>query len=123
MAELLGIQVIGSLFGIFMVYYSFLQYKRKEISGRQYILWLTLWVIFILVAIFPGWLDPFTARIGFIRTFDFLVLVGFMFLTGLLVYTYAKLRKTQSKLEELVRKIAIQTAKKQDSPEQPSEKD
>ena len=43
MAEILGIQIIGILFGFFMMYYTFLQYKRKEFKMGEYTFWLILW--------------------------------------------------------------------------------
>ena len=40
MAEILGVQIIGILFGFFMLYYTFLQYKRKEFKMGEYTFWL-----------------------------------------------------------------------------------
>ena len=48
----LGIQIAGILFGLFMVYYSFLNYKRKEFSIREFSYWLVLWMFFIVIALF-----------------------------------------------------------------------
>ena len=48
MANILGIQILGVLFGFFMMYYTFLQHKRKEFTIKEYISWFTLWVIFVI---------------------------------------------------------------------------
>ena len=56
MADLLGIQILGSLFGIFMLYYTFLHYKRKDITSKEGSFWIGLWGLFIIVTIFPGYL-------------------------------------------------------------------
>ena len=103
----LGIQIIGTLFGLFMVYYSFLNYKRKEFTGKEFSLWFLLWVFFIIIALFPFLLDPIVKSIGFLRVLDLLTISGFLFLVAAVFYNYTISRKTQKKLETLVREIAI----------------
>jgi len=107
----LGIQILGFLFGAFMIYYTFLHYKRKELTVKEYSFWLVLWILFIIVAIFPQILDPIVKSLNLVRTMDFFIILGFMFLIGSLFYTYTIVRKNQNKLEEIVRKIAIERKK------------
>jgi len=107
----LGIQILGTLFGIFMLYYTFLHYKRNEITVKEYSFWVLLWVLFIIVAVFPQVLDPIVESLNLVRTMDFFIILGFMFLIGSLFYTYTIVRKNQNKLEEIVRKIAIERKK------------
>ncbi|MBW2981206.1 DUF2304 domain-containing protein [Candidatus Woesearchaeota archaeon] len=107
----LGIQILGTLFGVFMAYYTFLHYKRKELTVKEYSFWLVLWILFIIVAIFPQILDPIVKSLNLVRTMDFFIILGFMFLIGALFYTYTIVRINQNKLEEIVRKIAIERKK------------
>lgn len=106
--DILGIQILGSLFGIFMIYYVFLHYKRKELTVREYLFWISLWVLFIILTLFPWLLNPIVRSIGFARTMDFFIVAGFMFLIGSLFYIYLIVRSNQKKLEEIVRKIAFE---------------
>lgn len=106
--DILGIQILGSLFGIFMIYYVFLHYKRKELTIREYLFWIGLWVLFIILTLFPWLLSPIVRSIGFARTMDFFIVAGFMFLIGSLFYIYLIVRSNQKKLEEIVRKIAFE---------------
>lgn len=106
--DILGIQILGSLFGIFMIYYVFLHYKRKELTIREYLFWIGLWVLFIILTLFPWLLNPIVRSIGFARTMDFFIVAGFMFLIGSLFYIYLIVRSNQKKLEEIVRKIAFE---------------
>ena len=103
----LGIQVAGLLFGLFMLYYSFVQYKRKEFSAEEYSFWVVIFLVFALVSVFPQILEPITENLDFARTFDLLVIIGFLFLTGLFFYVYAKTKRTEKKLEKVVREIAM----------------
>src|SRR3989338_8730576 len=103
----LGVQVAGALFGVFTMYYTFLKYKRKEFSSSEYLCWMVLWVAFVLVSLFPNWLNPVVKSLSFARTFDFLVVVGFLFIIGLTFYTYTLVNKSRKQVEELVRTIAM----------------
>ena len=107
----LGIQIAGILFGLFMVYYSFLNYKRKEFSIREFSYWLVLWIFFIVIALFPYILDPIAKSLNFARTFDLLIIVGFICLTLAVFYVYTITRKSQKQVEKIVREIAIRKGK------------
>ena len=108
----LGIQIAGFLFGLFMIYYSFLNYKRKEFTVKEFMFWTLLWVLFILVALFPFLLDPIVKYFGFFRVLDVLIVSGFLFLILAVFYTYTLTRKTQKQVETVVRQIAINKSKK-----------
>lgn len=105
---ILGIQILGTLFGVFMIYYVFLHYKRKELTIKEYLFWVVLWVIFIILTLFPSVLKPIVQTAGFARTMDFFIVAGFMFLVGSLFYIYLLVRSNQKRLEEIVRKIAFE---------------
>lgn len=105
---ILGIQILGILFGIFMMYYTFLQHKRRELNSKEYNFWLILWILFIIFAIFPWVLDPITRSLNIARTMDLFIVVGFMFLIGLGFYTHTIVRKNEKRIEEIVRKIAFE---------------
>ncbi len=102
----LGIQIAGICFGLFMIYYSFLHYKRKEITAREFIFWIILWTIFSYIALFPQALDFMVERLQLSRTMDLLIIVGFMALTLMFIYIYNIMRRNQRKLEEIVQRIA-----------------
>ena len=106
--DILGIQILGICFGLFMMYYTFLHYKRKELLSKEYGFWIILWAVFLIVTIIPEILDPLVGALSLPRTMDFFIIVGFMFFAGVIFYTYTVVKKNQKKLEEIVRKIAIQ---------------
>ncbi|HLC62377.1 MAG TPA: DUF2304 domain-containing protein [Candidatus Nanoarchaeia archaeon] len=108
----LGIQIAGFLFGLFMIYYSFLNYKRKQFTIKEFAFWAVVWVFLILAALFPSALDPIVKYFGFFRALDVLVVSGFLFLILALFYTYTLTRKTQKQVEIVVRQLAIKKARK-----------
>jgi hypothetical protein len=111
---LLGIQIFGVLFGLLMLYLTFIHYKRKEFTIKEYIFWFLLWIIFVIIALFPSILDPIVIELKFARTLDLLIITGFLFLIGSIFYTYTIVRANQKKLEEIVRKIAIEKVEKKE---------
>ena len=107
MATILGIQIIGILFGFFMMYYTFLQRKRKEFTVKEYAFWFVFWGIFVLITLFPQVLDPLLVTLNIARALDLLIIAGFLFLIFVSFYTYTIVRKVQRKQERIVRQIAI----------------
>ena len=107
MAKILGIQILGILFGFFMIYYTFLQYKRKEFTIKEYSFWFIFWSAFVIITLFPQILDPVLITLNIARTLDFFIITGFLFLIFVTFYTYTIVRKNQRKLEEVVRNMAL----------------
>ena len=110
---ILGIQILGVLFALFMIYLSFLYKKKKEFDSKDYSFWLILWIVFILFTLFPSMLDPVTRTLQLPRTMDLLILLGFIFVMGITFNNYALLKKSQRKIEWLVRKMALREFKKE----------
>jgi hypothetical protein len=104
----LAIQIVGLLFGLGMAYLAFTRYKRREFTFTETSFWVVMAVLFSLVAIFPGVLDPIVESLSLARTMDLFIILGFMFLLISAFYTYGLVRAEQKKLEELVRKIALE---------------
>ena len=103
---MLGIQVLGVLFGLFMMYYSFLHFKRNEFTTKEFTFWTVLWVLFIYVTLLPTSLDFIVKSLSLTRPLDFFIIVGFMVLIAMFFYTYTLVRINQRKLEHIVREIA-----------------
>ncbi len=108
----LGIQIVGVFFSLFMLYYTFLNFKRKEFGVKEFVFWLVMWIAFIVLALFPNIIDPIIERINIARKMDFFIIVGFFFVIGITTYTYTLVRKSQNKIEEVVTKLAIERAEK-----------
>lgn len=109
---LLGIQILGVLFALVMLYLTFLHQKRKEFSAKEYMFWVVLWVGFIIVTVFPKVLEPIVETLNLYRTMDLLVILGFILVIGLLFHNYIELVKTRKKVEDVVRKVAHERTRK-----------
>ena len=96
----LGIQMLGVLFGLFMVYLTYLHGKRKEFTSKETFFWIILWIVFIFVTLSPSSLDFIVKGVfNLKRPLDFFIIIGFLFLTGTIFYTYGIMRQNQKKIE------------------------
>jgi len=102
------IQFLGIIFGAAMMYFTFVKYKRKELSRNEALVWFTSWIALILVALVPYVFDWFIAPLHFYRRLDFFVVVGFFILLGLGFFNYTIVKKMERKLERYVRKEALE---------------
>jgi hypothetical protein len=107
----LGIQIVGMLFGVFILYMTFVMYKRKEFTFNEWGFWTLFAIIFALISIFPRIIDPVVISLNLGRKMDLLVIVGFMFLTAAALYTYMVARRNQKRIENLVRNLALKKKK------------
>lgn len=108
MSTTFWIQLLGTLFGIIMMYFTFVKFKRRELGKSEFLIWSIGWIIFIIIASMPTILDPIVETFNFYRRLDFFVVIGFFALLGLGFYNYSVVRKNQKKIEGVVRKIAIE---------------
>ena len=108
----LGIQIVGVLFGITMIYMTFVYHKKNEFSMKEFGLWLLLWFVFIFVTLFPTSLDFIVKKLSISRPLDLLIIGGFMFLITISFFTYSIARKTEKRVEEVVRKVALKKDEK-----------
>lgn len=108
----LGIQVFGLVFSAFMLYVSFLYYKKKEFTLTEWSFWALFAVLFAAVSVFPEVLDPVVKSFNLGRKLDLFIILGFMFIIATTFYTYRVTRYTDRRMEKLVRNIAIERTEK-----------
>ena len=109
---ILGVQLLGIIFVLVMIYLTFLYYKRSHYSAASLSLWMAVWLGALLLVLFPETLYGIMETLQIKRTVDFFVIGGFMFFTVLIFYLYDAVKQMQRKMEKLVRKIAIEGNKK-----------
>ncbi len=113
MNEILGVQIIGILFALFMFYITFLHQRRKEFTVKESIFWFGSWSVFLILVVFPTSLDFIvTDVLQFSRRMDFFIVIGFIFVIGMLFHTYTIVRKSQKRIEEIVINLALKEGKK-----------
>ena len=104
----LGIQYIGVLFGLLLLYQSFFHFKRKEFTLNEAGVWGLLAIVFMVFSLYPSILDPVVETLNIGRTLDLLIVLGFMFMIAALFHVYSIARRSDRRIEQLVRRIAIE---------------
>ncbi len=104
---MIGIQVLAMLFVLWMTYFSFLHYRRGEFSLIEYLFWQLVWIGLGVIVIFPASIKIAIQTLGFSRAFDLLTVGGIVILFGVTFRNYVLLRRTERKVEDVVRTIAL----------------
>lgn len=106
-----GIQIIGFLFGLVMLYLTFLYYKRGDYESRSFVVWVCVWLFFLIMTMLPKTIYGLMETLKIERTADFFVVSGFLFFSLVIFYLFVTLKSMQKKIEKMVREIAIKKAK------------
>lgn len=105
--SIIGVQLVLLAFAIFMIYVSFLHWRRKSFTNITYGVWMILWFGLIIFTLFPKVLEPLLAKLFFIRAMDFGMIVAFMVLTFLTIDNNVRIKRYEDAQEKLVRKLAL----------------
>lgn len=103
-------QVIATLFALFMLYVVNIHRRKLQLNSVEQLFWYVLWIMFIIIAIFPNLLLGVAKLIHFERVFDLLVVGSLMVITTLVVTNYFLQRENNRKLEEVIRTFALKEA-------------
>jgi hypothetical protein len=106
------LQTLGVAYLALMLYLSFLYYKRNNYSLRSFIFWACVWAVGIVLLVIPQTTSVLTQRLRVPRVIDFYLILGLMFFSIICFLSYAAVRRNEAKIEELVRSVAIERAKK-----------
>ena len=102
-----NIQIIALLFGICMMYLTFLHYKRHEFNSYQLLIWFMLWLGFVGVTLLPNRFNSITERLGIGRAFDLFAIVAFIVILFLNFHNYLLISKLEKRLEDRVRASSL----------------
>jgi hypothetical protein len=107
-----GIQIIAIIFVALMMYFTFVNYKRKNYGVQSLVLWMVVWIGAILLVSFPKVIYGLMQTLEIQRTADFFTLAGFAFFTVIIFYLYTTVKKNNYKIEQLVRELAMEETDK-----------
>ena len=103
----LVVQVVGIVFALLLMYFTFLNYKRNDMSASEFIFWFALWIMFMYVTLFPYSLSIIADTLQLVRLMDLFTISALMFLVVLTFYNYMMTMHTRRKIEHIVRALAL----------------
>jgi hypothetical protein len=101
------IQVLGIAYLLIMLYLTFLYYKRNQYTLRNFLFWIGVWVLGVLLLLVPKTTSLLTQQLNVPRVIDFYLILGLMFFSVICFLSYAQVKRNEQKVEELVRKLAL----------------
>lgn len=107
---MIGIQIVAILFALWMIYFSYLHFRRHEFSMTELLFWQVLWVGLIAVVVYPTSVRFILQTFSISRTFDLIVIIGIVILYGITFRNYVLLRRIERRLEEVIRLDALREA-------------
>ncbi len=108
---LLGVQVVGIIFALLLAYFTFLNYKRRELEAAELFFWSVMWALFIFIVLFPSTLSFIADTLHLVRLFDLFTISALMFLIALTFYNYILNMHTKRKVDGIVRALALRRRK------------
>ncbi len=108
-----GVQILAITFVALMMYFTYVNYKRKNYGIQSLLIWMFIWVGAIILVSFPKTIYGIMETLQIQRTADFFTLIGFAFFTVIIFYLYTNVKKNSYKMEHLVRQLAIRDAEKE----------
>ena len=106
------LQIISVVFGIFMLYVVRIHRRKEHLESFEYGMWTAMWILFIALAIFPESVNGIVQTLHIARVFDLLVVIALMIMVYLTYMNRVEQKKLEKKMEQLVRKKAIDEAEK-----------
>jgi len=111
--NILGIQIVGVAFGIIFIYLTFMNSKRSELDTKETVFWMVIWGGLVLISFFPNMLNFLVEKIVNVsRTLDFIIIMAFLIMFGIIFYIFILTKRTENRLEKLVRNLALKESKK-----------
>jgi len=104
---MIGLQLVAIIFALWMLYFSYLHYRRHEFNHLEFILWEILWAGLIVVVILPHSVQFLLNAFSITRTFDLVVIAGIVILFGITFRNYVIIKRIRKQLEDVVRQKAL----------------
>ncbi len=104
---MIGIQILAILFALWMIYFSYLHFRRGEFRRIEFILWQVLWIGLVVVVLFPTSVKFILEAFSISRTFDLVIIVGIVVLFGVTFRNYVIVKRMERKIEEFIRKESL----------------
>lgn len=97
---LLLISIIGIVLGIY-------RYKNESFSNSVFALWTFVWIIIIVVTLFPSITTHFANLFGIGRGLDSVYIVSILFLFYIVFKLYNKIEQQKKRINELVSQLTL----------------
>lgn len=106
------IQIVIIIFALFALSRAFLRFKDNKLTQNEFLFWVFLWVVVIIVSIIPGITSILSRQFGIGRGIDLVLYVSIIAIFYLIFRLYVKLESVEKEITRVVRKIALDSKPK-----------
>lgn len=110
----MAIKIILILFILLVLLRVFFRFKAKELTRLQFWGWLIIWLLAIIIIVFPQITSYLAIKLGVGRGVDLAVYSSIILLYYLVFRLFIRLEKMEKNITELVRKMALDQKQKND---------
>ncbi len=104
-------EIIGLIFAVIMIYFTYLQLKKKSISKTEFSLWSFFWILGILLILFHDKVNLLINPLNIVRVLDLYMILSFLFLFFIIFYLFVRNKHIEKRLETLTRAISLKKLK------------
>lgn len=101
------IKYIIIIFSLFVVYKAGIKFKNRDISKREYVLWIIFWIMVIIATLIPKSIDRIAHFAGVERGADLVVYLSIVVIFYFIFRILVSLEKIYREITLIVRKIAL----------------
>ena len=101
-------QYLGILLGVMALIFTLIRFRNGKLSLGMLGLWIGVWLIVILISIFPDVTSTLAIIIGIGRGLDVILIIGLIGCYYLIFRIYNMIENIEEEINLLVRQIALE---------------
>lgn len=105
-------QYIGIIIGVVGIIYTFLRFRENKMSLGMLVIWSIVWIVLIVLSIFPEATIYFANLTGIGRGLDVILILGLIGCYYLIFRIYNKLENIEQEITHIAREIALKRENK-----------
>jgi len=103
-----SIQFVGIVFALFMLFLTYYSFKRKSFKIYDLIFWGIIWIGVLFASIFPSSLRTVVSFFNVADVMSLMIVLAFIILFINSFYLYYVVRKSQIKIEYVVKELSFE---------------
>ncbi|MDO5836485.1 MAG: DUF2304 family protein [Methanobacterium sp.] len=116
-------QYIGLIIGIIGIIVTFLRFKDGRMSLSMLLVWSAIWILLIIFAVYPDSTSLLASATGIGRGLDLILIIGLIGCYYFIFKIYNMMENIEEEITHLVREIALEKGKSQESVKESPNKD
>ena len=110
---MLTYQIIILILSIVAIIMATYRFKNNSFSNSSYVLWWILWLLVVLITLFPQITSIIANTFGFGRGLDAILVLATILIFYLLFKLYNKIEDQKRRIDQLVSQLAVYNQEKE----------